>query len=154
MTLDTAIVIALGLFLGPVVANWLVARRPKDRIVTVQKTTNSASQPEIITAQGFVPADADEDVIWNEMEALALAATSRMVSVNEMILDHTEAMSAKIAAERPVLKDKFLKKLEKRRKKWASKKLGIPIDEVTDERIAHLVAQTQGPADKSGDAEA
>ena len=145
MSIEAALLIGLGLFLGPVVSNWLVLRRPKDIVVSVQKTTNSASQPEIVTVQIPLPAAATSDQIWRAIELQgALPATSRMVSVNEMIMDATREMSEKIAAERPGLKDNFLRKLEKRRRRYAARTLGIPIDQVTDEQIQQLVAQAGG----------
>lgn len=146
MTLEAAIAIALGLFLGPVVSNWLTMRRPKDIVVSIQKTTNSASQPEIVNCQIVLPASATEDEIWHAIEKGALPITSRMVTVNEMILDHTREMSDKIAAERPALKNKFLRKLERRRREFVAKTLGMPIDQVTDEDIQKVVDQTHNGA--------
>lgn len=147
MSVEAAGLLALAIFLGLVVPAWLQSRRPK-YLITVQKTTNSASQPEIVTVQANLPARADEEAIWHETERMALAATSRMVTVNEMILDHTREVSEKIAAERPELKHKFLRKLDKRRRRFAASKLGIPIDQVTDEHIKALVQNGGAPAEE------
>lgn len=156
MILGAAVILAVAILAGFV---WQQYRRPK-YLLSLQKTTNSASQPEVASITANLPARrwwgkrVTEMDLWHELEAMGLAETARMVTVNEMILDHTLAMSQRIAAERPTIKSKALRKLEKRRREFAARSLGIPIDQITDEHMAQLVgqAQAQGQAQQNGGA--
>jgi hypothetical protein len=112
-------------------------------MVSIQKTTNSASQPEVVNIQANLPWWASGMRVWIELEKCAVAAVSRMVSVNEHILDETRKMQDQISKERPAMKSRFLRKLERRKKAHVARVMGIPIDQVTDEQIQQVVAETQ-----------
>lgn len=112
-------------------------------MISVQKTTNSASQPEIVSIQANLPWWSRADKIWRECEKIAAVTVSRMTTVNEMILDVTRELHERIAQERPQLKSKFLRKQEKRRKEHVARVLGIPIDQVNDDQIKQVVNQAQ-----------
>lgn len=154
MIVEGAALVALAILAGFV---WQQYRRPK-YLLSLQKTTNSASQPEVASITANLPARrwwgkrVTEQDLWHELEAMGLAETARMVTVNEMILDHTRAMTDRIAAERPTLKNKALRKLEKRRREYAARTLGIPVDQVTDEHLAQLIGQAQAQAQQNASA--
>ncbi len=113
-------------------------------MVSVQKTTNSASQPEIVTMQANLPWWASADKVWRETEKLGAVAVSRMTTVNEMILDVTRAFHERVAKNRPPMKSKFLRRLERRKRQHAARVLGIPVDQITDEQVRQVVAETNG----------
>lgn len=112
-------------------------------MISVQKTTNAASQPEIVSIQANLPWWSSADTIWRQCEKMASVAVSRMTTCNEMILDVTRAFHERVAVQRPPMKSKFLRKQEKRRREHVARQLGIPIDQVTDEQVQQVVSQAQ-----------
>jgi len=99
MSLEAAIVIGLALVLGPLLPALLARWQRPGFLMTVQKHVN-VTTPEVVTIQTNLPADALPSDVWLAVEKAGLAATARMQSINDEVLEVMQAETDQIAAKR------------------------------------------------------
>ena len=139
----TAVVLVLFLV-------WRHRQRPC-YLVTLQRVTNATQQPETVTVQANLPASASSADIWEAIEVqMGLPAQARMVSLNDEILEEVARGAEEIKRRQgPVRSAKEQFHFDKKRKRIA-RRLGKPVEQVTDDEVRAALARVQGAQEASG----
>ena len=137
------LVVAAVVFAAALAIFWAHRRAPK-YLVTLEKMTNRNDQPETVRIQVNLPLTTSVTELWKAIERMGLAATSRMQSINQDILD-TMAEDAKEIARKRVEKEEERAEHERdKRKIRLARQMGKPIGEITE---AMLVRAQRGAGD-------
>jgi len=131
--------VGLVVFAAALAVFWAHRRAPK-YLVTLEKMTNRNEQPETVRIQANLPMTTTVTELWKAIERMGLAATSRMQSINQDILDAMAADGAEISRKRA---EKQMEKEEherEKRKVRLARELGVPADRVTDAMLAKAQA--------------
>lgn len=132
MTFELALILAV---IGAVVA-WKVMEavlRPRVA-VTVQKTTNTNQQPEVVTVQASLWRLGNPDKLFRVICDAADGAWARMYYVNKRIIERQDEIAAEID-RRKTLEPAWEERVTKRERRMIAAALGVPLKDVTREMV-------------------
>lgn len=137
MSLELALIAAV---VAGVVVWQLCAALLRPRVaVTVQKTTNTNDQPEVVTLQASVWRTQSHDRLFRVLSDLADAAWARMYHVNLQILERNREMAAEIDRRRAA-QEQWKSRASRAQRRHIAKELGIPLRDLTQADIDRYLA--------------
>jgi len=132
VSLEIALIVAV--VAGVVV--WKLAEaclRPRVA-VTVQKTTNTNEQPEVVTVQASLWRLGNPNTVFRAISDAADGAWARMYYVNKRMIERQAEITAEIE-RRKAAEPSWEERVTKRERKMLAAALGKPLKDVTREMV-------------------